>query len=56
MFCEREKVPVLKEKYVRMYEKFMAELKSYLKAIRILSKSYFPITLITPYKLETILK
>ena len=46
----------IKEKYVRMYEKFIAELWSYLKAIRILSKGYLPITLITPSKLEAILK
>ena len=45
----------IKEKYVRMYEKFIAELRSYWKAIRILSKGYLPITLITP-KLEAILK
>ena len=45
----------IKEKYVRMYEKFIAELRSYSKAIRILSKGYLPITLITP-KLEAILK
>ena len=46
----------VKEKYVRMYEKFIAELRSYLKAIRILSKGYLPITLITPSKLEAIFK
>ena len=46
----------VKEKHVRMYEKFIAELKSYSKAIRILSKGYLPITLITPSKLEAILK
>ena len=46
----------VKEKYVRMYEKFITELKSYSKAIRILSKGYLPITLITPSKLEAILK
>ena len=39
-----------------MYEKFIAELRSYLKAIRILSKGYLPITLTTPSKLEAILK
>ena len=39
-----------------MYEKFIAELRSYLKAIRILSKGYLPITLITLSKLEAILK
>ena len=32
----------VKEKYVRMCEKFMNELKSYSKAIRILSKGYLP--------------
>ena len=41
----------VKKKYVRMYEKFITELKSYSKAIRILSKGYLPITLITPSKL-----
>ena len=46
----------MKEKYVRMYEKFIAELRSYSKAIRILSKGYLTITLITPSKLEAILK
>ena len=46
----------IEEKYVRMFEKFIAELRSYLKAIRILSKGYLPITLITPSKLEAILK
>ena len=45
-----------KEKYVRMYEKFIADLRSYSKAIRILSKGYLPITLIPPSKLEAILK
>ena len=39
-----------------MYAKFIAELKSYLKAIRILSKGYLPISLITPSKLEAILE
>ena len=38
-----------------MYERFIAELKSYLKAIRILSKGYLPITLIPPSKLQLIL-
>ena len=46
----------VKEKYERMYEKFINELKSYSRAIRILSKGYLPITLITPSKLEAILQ
>ena len=45
----------IKEKYVRMYEKFINELRSYSQAIRILSKGYLPISLITPSKLEAIL-
>ena len=46
----------VKEKYVRMCEKFINELKSYSKAIIILSKGYLPITLIMPSKLEAILQ
>ena len=46
----------IKEKYVRMNERFIAELRSYLEAIRILSKGYLPIILITSSKLEAILK
>ena len=46
----------VKEKYVRMYEKFINVLKAYSKAIRILSKGYLPITLIMPSKLEAILQ
>ena len=46
----------VKEKYVRIYEKFINELRSYSKAIRILSKGYLPITLIMPSKLEAILQ
>ena len=45
----------IKEKYVRMYEKFINELRSYLKAVQILSKGYLPISLLTPSKLEAIL-
>ena len=41
----------IKEKYVRIYEKFVAELRSYSKAIRILSKA-----IITSSKLEANLK
>ena len=33
----------IKEKYVRMYERFIAELKSYSKTIHILSRGYLPI-------------
>ena len=40
----------VREKYVKMGERFIAELKSYSKAIRILSKSYLLISLIPPSK------
>ena len=46
----------IKEKYVRVYEKFIVELKSYSKAIRILSKEYLPISLMSPSKLEATLE
>ena len=46
----------INEKYVRMYERFINEFKSYSKAICILSKGYLPITLIPPSKLEAILQ
>ena len=46
----------INEKYVRMYERFINELKTYSKAIHILSKGYLPITLIPPSKLEAILQ
>ena len=46
----------IKEKYVRMYERFINELQSYSKAVRILSKGYLPISLITPSKLKAILR
>ena len=45
---------MVREKYVKMYERFIAELKSYSKAI-ILSKGYLPISLIPPSKLQLIL-
>ena len=45
----------IREKYVRMYERFLEELKLYSRAIRILSKGYLPISLLPPSKLEKIL-
>ena len=46
----------IKEKYIIMYEKFINELRSYSKAVQILSKGYLPISLIMPSKLEAILQ
>ena len=42
----------VREKYVKMYERFIEELRLYSKAIRTLSKGYLPISLLTPSKLE----
>ena len=41
----------IQEKYVKMYERFVAQLREYSKAIRILSKGYLPISLIPPSKI-----
>ena len=46
----------VREKYVKMYERFIEELKTYSKVIRILSKGYLPIYLLPPSKLERSLK
>ena len=40
----------VREKYVKMYERFIEELKLYSKAIRVLSKGYPPISLLPPIK------
>ena len=45
----------VREKYVKMYERFIEELKMYSKAIRLLSKGYLPISSLLPSKLEKIL-
>ena len=45
---------IFNEKYVRMYESFINELKSYSKAICVLSKGYPSISLIPPSKFEMI--
>ena len=44
-----------REKSVKVYERFIQELKMYSKVIRILSKGYLPISLLPPSKLERIL-
>ena len=46
----------VREKYVKMYERFIEELKLYSKAIRVLSKGYLPISLLPQSKLEKILR
>ena len=46
----------LRETYVKMYEEFIMQLCMYAKVIRILAKGYLPISLISPSKLQAILK
>ena len=41
----------IQEKYIKMYERFVNQLKEYLQVIRILSKGYLPISLLPPSKL-----
>ena len=45
----------IREKYVKMYERFIEELKTYSKVIRILSKGYLLISLLLPSELQKIL-
>ena len=46
----------VREKYVKMYERFLNQLRQYSQAIRVLSKEYQPITLLSPSKLNIILQ
>ena len=46
----------IQEKYIKMYERFVNQLKEYSCAIRILSKGYLPISLLLPSKLAKILQ
>ena len=49
-------ITTVREKYVKMYERFLNQLRQYPKAIRNLSKGYLPITLLSPSKLNVILQ
>ena len=46
----------IKDKYIEIYNKFILQLHIYVKVVRILAKGYLPISLITPLKLQGILK
>ena len=46
----------IREKYIKVYSKFISQLHIYVKEVRILAKVYLPISLITPLKLKEILK
>ena len=43
-----------REKYVKMHERFINQIKMYAKVIRILSKDYLPISLLLPSNLNKI--
>ena len=45
----------IQEKYIKMYERFVKQLKEYSQAIRVLSKGYLPMSLLPPSKLAKIL-
>ena len=46
----------VRQKYVKIYERFINQLRMYSKAIIILSKGYLPISLLLPSKLNIILQ
>ena len=46
----------VREKYMKMYKRFIEELKLYSKAVRVLSKGYLPISLLPSSKLEKTLR
>ena len=45
----------MRERYVKMYKRFISQLQMYAKVIRVLSKAYLPISLLPPSKLQEIL-
>ena len=45
-----------REKYVKMYERFINQLRMYSQVIRVLSKGYLPISLLLPSTINTILQ
>ena len=47
---------IVQDKYISLYKKLVTQLKPCISAIRILAKGYLPTTLITPSKLQEILK
>ena len=46
----------VKEKYIKMCQRFLNQIKQYAQAIRVLSKGYLPISLLSPSKLDLILQ
>ena len=46
---------IVQDKYISLYKELVTQFKSYISAIRVLTKGYLPTTLITPSKLQEIL-
>ena len=46
---------MIQEKYIKMYERFVNQLKEYSWAIRVLSKGYLPVSFLSPSKLAKII-
>ena len=46
---------VVQDKYISLYKELITQLKSFVSAIRVLTKGYLPTTLMTPSKLQEIL-
>ena len=49
-------LPTIQEIYIKMYERFVNQLKEYSHDVRILSKGYLPISLLPPSKLAKIIQ
>ena len=45
----------IKDKYIEIYNEFISQLHKYVKAVRILTKGYLPISLIMPLRLQEII-
>ena len=45
----------IKDKYIKIYNKFISQLHKSAKAVRLLAKGYLSISLVTPLKLQEIL-
>ena len=45
----------VREKYAKIYERFINTLRIYAKVLRVLSKGYLPMSLLPPSKLNDIL-
>ena len=46
----------VREKYIKLYKRFLNQLKQYSQVIKVLSKGYLPIPLLSPSKLNIILQ